>query len=259
MEAHQHQTVIFGINAILEKLRASPDEIVEIIFAGEAGRGAQKEAERLGVRAVQGNRELLDRLTSGQRHQGVVARVAVFRYSPITELFVDNGPTAAAPKRVLLLDGITDPRNLGALIRTAEGAGAAHVIIPKDRSASVNPTAIKASAGAAHHVKVHRVTNLREVMKQLKNKGFWLAGLDPLAKTNVYERTYPEKLGIVLGGEGQGMRALVRRECDFCVSIPMLGRIASLNVAVAGAVFLYEVLRQHEILARSGVRDPSSS
>ncbi len=251
MEAHR-QSIIFGINAVLEKLKASPDEIVEIIFAGDAGRAAQREAARLGVRAVQGNREFLDRLTSGERHQGVVARVAVFRYRPVTELFDDSAPAARTPRRILLLDGVTDPRNLGALMRAAEGAGAAHVIIPKDRSASVNATVIKASAGAAHHIRLYRVTNLREAMKLLKNKGFWLAGLDPQAQTSIYQRTYPEKLGIVLGGEGQGMRALVRRECDFCVSIPMLGQISSLNVAVAGAVFLYEVLRQHETLTRSG-------
>ncbi len=245
MAAHQHQTLIFGINAILEKLRASPDEILEIIFAGETGRTAQREAERLGIRAVQGTRELLDRLTLGQRHQGVVARVAAFTYCSINEL-LDSAETPGAPRRIVLLDGVTDPRNLGALLRTAEGAGAPHVIIPKDRSANVNSTVIKASAGAAHHVKVYKVTNLRQVMKQLKNQGFWLVGLDPQAKTSIYEQAYSENLAIVLGGEGRGLRPLVRQECDFCVSIPMIGRIASLNVAVAGAVFLYEVLRQHE-------------
>ncbi|MDH3443550.1 MAG: 23S rRNA (guanosine(2251)-2'-O)-methyltransferase RlmB [Deltaproteobacteria bacterium] len=249
MEANQ--TVIYGINAVLEKLRASPDEIVEIVLMGEAGRVVQREAENLGVRVVQGSRESLDRITLGQRHQGVAARVAAFRYWPVTELF-ESVLTAPGPKRVLILDSLTDPRNFGALLRTAECAGAPRVIIPKDRSVSVNSTVIKASAGAAHHVKVYRVTNLRQVMKQLKIHGFWLAGLDLQAQTSIYDRTYPDKLAIVLGAEGQGMRPLVRQECDFCVSIPMIGRIASLNVAVAGAVFLYEVLRQHGNIDKAG-------
>jgi 23S rRNA (guanosine2251-2'-O)-methyltransferase len=216
---------------------------VEILLAGEAGRAVESEAERLRVRVTHVSRELLDQLALGERHQGALARVAAFRYWPVAEL-IDNAFSSPPPRRILILDGLTDPRNLGALLRAAEGAGARHVVIPKDRSASVTPTVIKASAGAAHHMRVSRVTNLRQTMQQLKDRGYWLAGLEAGAETTIYDRTYPERLGIVLGSEGHGMRRLIRQECDFLVSIPMFGKLGSLNVAVAGAVFLYEVLRQ---------------
>jgi 23S rRNA (guanosine2251-2'-O)-methyltransferase len=238
------QTVIFGIHAILEKLTASPDEIVEIFIAGDAGRAVETEARKVGVRVTRGSRELLDQLTSGERHQGAVAKVGAYSYGPISEL-LNIGSSSSRPQRVLFLDGIMDPRNFGALLRCADGAGVRHVVIPKDRSVKVTPTVVRSSAGAAHHVKVYRVTNLRQTMKQLKDRGFWLVGLDAEANTSIYDGTYPARLGIVLGSEGQGMRPLVRRECDFLVSIPMSGRVASLNVAVAGGVFLFEVLRQH--------------
>jgi 23S rRNA (guanosine2251-2'-O)-methyltransferase len=245
------QTIIFGINAILEKLKASPDEVVEILLAGEGGGAIETAAERLGVRVVRESRDMLDRIALGARHQGAVARVAAFCYRPISMLLNDNA-LSAKPLRVLILDGITDPRNFGAVLRCADAADAPHVVIPKDRSASVTPTVIKASAGAAHHVNVYRVTNLRQIMKHLKDWGFWLVGLDASAQTSIYDRIYPERLGIVLGSEGQGMRPLVRQECDFLVSIPMSGKVASLNVAAAGAVFLYEVLRQARNIDKDG-------
>jgi 23S rRNA (guanosine2251-2'-O)-methyltransferase len=236
-------TVIFGIHVVLEKLNASPDEIAEIFVSGDAGRAVETKAQKLGIRVTRGSRELLDQLTAGERHQGAVAKMAAYSYGAISEL-LNAGSSSSLPQRVLFLDGIMDPRNFGALLRCADGAGVRHVVIPKDRSVKVTPTVIKSSAGAAHHVQVYRVTNLRQTMKQLKNRGFWLVGLDAGAKTSVYDGTYPARLGIVLGNEGQGMRPLVRRECDFLVSIPMCGKVASLNVAVAGAVFLFEVLRQ---------------
>jgi 23S rRNA (guanosine2251-2'-O)-methyltransferase len=239
--------VIFGVNAILEKLKASPADVVEIFVSGGAGaRVVQTEAARLGVRLTHAQTALLDRLATGQRHQGAVAKVAAYHYWSLDDLLASSVYSSRA--RVLVLDGITDPRNFGALLRCADGAGVAHVVIPKDRSASVTPTVIKASAGAAHHVKIHRVTNLRQAMEGLKQSGFWLVGLEASAGTSLYRRTYPEKLGIVLGSEGQGMRPLVRKQCDFLVSIPMSGKLASLNVAAAGAVFLYEVLRQQEFV-----------
>jgi 23S rRNA (guanosine2251-2'-O)-methyltransferase len=237
------QSIVFGVNAIVEKLRASPDEIVEILLAGEATRGLEAEAERASVRVTHVSRELLDQLASGERHQGVLARVAAFSYWPVGEL-IDSALSSAPPRLILILDGLTDPRNLGALLRAAEGAGARHVVIPKDRSAPVTPTVIKASAGAAHHMRIYRVTNLRQTMKQLKDRGYWLVGLEVGAETTIYDQTYPERLGIVLGSEGHGMRRLIRQECDFLVSIPMHGKLSSLNVAVAGGVFLYEVLRR---------------
>ena len=240
------QSMIFGINAVLEKLKASPDEIAEILFSGgSAAQLIESRARVLGIRVAHAHSALLDRLAMGQRHQGVVARVAPYRYWSLDDL-LEHCALSGEPQRVLILDGITDPRNFGALLRSADGAGVPHVVIAKDRSASVTPTVVKASAGAAHHVRVYRVTNLRQTMQRLKNAGFWLLGLDAGAASSIYGRTYPDKLGIVLGSEGQGMRPLVRKECDFLVAIPMAGRVASLNVAVACAVFLYEVRRQLE-------------
>jgi 23S rRNA (guanosine2251-2'-O)-methyltransferase len=236
--------VIFGINAILEKLKASPDEMLEIILSsGSAARAIETEARRLGVRVTHAKSPLLDRLAEGQRHQGAVARVAAYHYGSFDDL-LGGSVLSSAAQRVLILDGITDPRNFGALLRCADGAGVSHVVITKDRAASVTPTVIKTSAGAAHHVKIYRVTNLRQAMQGLKQSGYWLVGLDGAADSTIYGRTYPERLGIVLGSEGQGMRPLIRKECDFLVSIPMSGQVASLNVAVAGAVFLYETMRQ---------------
>jgi 23S rRNA (guanosine2251-2'-O)-methyltransferase len=248
------QSVIFGINAILEKLKASPDEVAEILVSGgSAARVIENEAKRSGVRVSRAPSALLDRLALGQRHQGVVARVAVYHYRSMDDL-LDRDVVGFAPQQLLLLDGITDPRNFGALLRSADGAGVSHVVIPKDRSVGVTPTVIKTSAGAAHHVNIYRVTNLRQAMQRLKEKGFWLLGLDAGAESSIYAHPYPEKLAIVLGSEGQGMRPLIRKECDFLVSIPMSGKVASLNVAVAGAVFLYEIRRQQANIDKAGAK-----
>jgi 23S rRNA (guanosine2251-2'-O)-methyltransferase len=242
--------VIFGINAILEKLKASPQEIVEILVSGDRAVMVETEARKLGIRVSRADRALLDRIAGGAQHQGAVAKVAAFRYGLFSELVSGSH----SPSDILILDEITDPRNLGALLRSAEGAGVRHVVIPKDRAVGITPTVVKSSAGAAHHVSVYRVTNLRQAMRQLKSNGFWLVGLDAGAAASIYSRIYPDKLAIVLGSEGRGMRPLVRQECDFLVSIPMFGKVQSLNVAVAGAVFLYEVRRQREHVDNNGGR-----
>ena len=146
----------------------------------------------------------------------------------------------------MILDGITDPRNFGALLRTADGAGVRYVVIPKDRSVEATAVAVKASAGAAYHVKIAKVTNLRRAIMDLKKLDYWIVGLDAGSRELIYDRSYPSRLGIVLGSEGKGVRPVILRECDFLVSIPMLGKIASLNVSVAGAVLLYELVRQRQ-------------
>ena len=158
--------------------------------------------------------------------------------------------SSSGPEQILILDGLTDPHNFGALLRTAEAVGIRHVIIPKDRSVGVTAVVVKASAGAVHHLKIYKATNLRRAIKSLKDQGFWVAGLDVHATDGIYDRVLPERLGIVLGSEGAGIRPLIRQECDFLVSIPMAGKIASLNVAVAGAVFLYELVRQKKAKTR---------
>ena len=241
--------IVFGINPVQEKLRASPKDVLEILFV-EAGDGAalrsiEREAVRHGVRVSRVPVHLLDRLASGQRHQGVIAKIECFHYLSLDK-FLERISTGVNSEWILILDGVTDPRNFGALLRTAEAVGIGHVVIPKHRSAEVTPLVVKASSGATFYLNIVKATNLRRALSELKKRGYWIVGLDAKAAKTIYENKYPERLVIVLGSEGKGIRQINLRECDFVVSIPMLGKVASLNVAVAGAVFLYEVLRQRQ-------------
>jgi len=242
-----NENIIFGINPVLEKLKASAGDILEILIAenseGTALRQIAHEAGQQGLRMVPVQAKLLDRLAGGYRHQGVVARVQAYRYLSFGEL-LQQISSDSATSWVLALDGLTDPRNFGALLRSAEAVGVNYVVIPKDRSVDVTPVVVKASAGATHHLKISKVTNLRRAIGELKNHGYWTVGLDGQSPKSIYDQIYPTRLVILLGGEGKGLRPVTLRECDFVVSIPMLGKIASLNVGVAGAVFLYELVRQ---------------
>jgi 23S rRNA (guanosine2251-2'-O)-methyltransferase len=244
--AQSHQ-IIFGVNPVLEKLNASSEDVQEILISQDSDRSAlrniTREAARLGVRLVNVDRKLLDGLVGGQRHQGVVARVEAFCYLAFAKLLEQIAPASIA-ERILVLDGLTDPRNFGALLRTAEAAGVRHVVIPKDRSVEVTPLVVKASAGAIHHLDISKVTNLRRAIADLKKNGYWVVGLAAGRAESIYGRSYPARLVIVLGSEGTGIRPINLRECDFLVSIPMLGQVPSLNVSVAAAVFLYELFRQ---------------
>ncbi len=248
---------VFGVNSVVEMLRASPDAVTEIVLADGAQRSSlrliEAEARRLGVKVTYANHKILNRLAANDKHQGVVARVAPYAYLPLSDLFLDEGSGAGADW-ILILDGLTDPRNFGALLRTAEAVGIQRVVIPKDRSVEVTAIVAKASAGAVHHLKVYRATNLRRALGILKDHGYWLVGLDGNAPEQIYDRVYQDRLGIVLGSEGRGIRPLILQECDYRVSIPMMGKISSLNVAVAGAVFLYEILRQKRSIDKVGFK-----
>lgn len=248
---------VFGVNPVVEILRASPDEVTEIVLADgflrSTLRSIDAEARRLGVKVTYANQKILNRLAANDKHQGVVAKVAPYAYSPLSDLLLEDSSVASADW-ILILDGLTDPRNFGALLRTAEAVGIRRVLIPKDRSVDVTPTVVKVSAGAVHHLKVYRVTNLRRAMAALKEHGYWLVGLDDHAPEQIYDRVYQDRLGIVLGSEGRGIRPLILRECDYRASIPMLGKVSSLNVAVAGAVFLYEILRQKRSIDKVGLK-----
>ena len=242
-----NQNIVFGINPVLEKLKTSADEILEILIAESSGgpalRQIAQEAKQRGLRVVPVQARSLDRLAGGYRHQGVVARVEAYRYLSFDQL-LQQASTESTKSWILLLDGLTDPRNFGALLRTAEAVGVSYVVIPKDRSVDVTPVVVKASAGATHHLHITKVTNLRRAMGELKLQGYWTVGLDGQSLESIYDKDFPNRLVIVIGGEGKGLRPVTLRECDFVVSIPMLGKIASLNVAAAGAVFLYELVRQ---------------
>ena len=242
---------LFGINAIHETIIAAPQSVREIIVSENANHGRRQtllvEARRLGLRVSVRSARELDRLAQGQRHQGMVAVVEAYAYPPFEEL-LQRIANADVGEWILILDGIVDPRNFGALLRTAEAAGVGHVVIPKDRSVEVTPLVVKASAGAAYHLNIYKATNLRRALQQLKQAGYWTVGLAVGAKECLYDQVYPDKMAIVLGSEATGVRPINRRECDFLVSIPMLGKVASLNVGVAGAICLFEMVRQKRLV-----------
>lgn len=194
-------------------------------------------AEAAGVKLVSVSKKRIEEVAGEGTHQGVVARVEPYPYSGLDELL------AAPEALILVLDGVEDPRNLGAILRAADGAGASGVVIPKDRAASVTPAAVKASAGASEHVRVARETNLRRALDRMKKAGVWAYAAEPGgSKPRDVDFTGPAAL--VLGGEGGGIRRLVREGCDGTISIPMYGFVSSLNVSAAAAVLLYEAQRQ---------------
>jgi 23S rRNA (guanosine2251-2'-O)-methyltransferase len=238
---------VFGINPVLEKLRHAPGDVYEIsIVSGSlhpALRSIALEARALGLPVRFVDYTLLRRLSASRQHQGVVAQVAEYAFYPFEDALRDL-LASGNPSWILVLDGVTDPRNFGAMLRTAEAVGIGHVVIPEDRAVGVTPTVVKSSVGAVNYLKISRVTNLRRALLIFKKNGFWVVGLDAAATQGIYGRSYPEKLVVVLGSEGSGIRPLIRRECDVLVSVPMRGRIGSLNVAVAAGVFFYELLRQ---------------
>ena len=239
-------TLLHGVHPVLEKLRAAPHDVVEVLLAagsrGPALRRVEQAARQEGCRVSEADARTLRALTRGAKHQGVAARVAPFAYGSFKALLAALPPASA--HCVLFLDGVMDPRNLGGILRTSEAMGVRDVVVPKDRAAGVTGTVIKASAGAAHHVEVYRVSNLSRGLLALRDKGYWLVGLDARAAGRACGPAYPEKLAVVLGGEGRGIRPLVRRSCDYLVSIPMQGRTGSLNVGVAWGIFAYELTRQ---------------
>lgn len=247
MDKDKNCLLLFGVHAVLEKLRASPEEVREILLARERQRPVMRvvreEARARGITVRYFGSEILDRLAEGQNHQGVLARIDSYAYVPFSELLRELAGFPE-PSWVLLLDGLTDPRNLGALLRSAEATRVHHVVIPKDRNVGVTPTVVKTSAGAVHHLKISRVPNLRRAIQDLKETGYWIVGLDSESQKDFRSEAYPGRVGVVVGGEGSGIRPLIKKECDHLVSIPMKGVTASLNVSVAGAVFFYELLRQ---------------
>lgn len=251
MDREKEPLVIFGINSVQEKLKSAPQEVFELMIVKSHGHltlsSIDEEARRMGLRVRYVDSKVLNLLAEGQRHQGIAARVAPYPYRAFDDLLQELS-SPSAQERVLILDGFTDPRNFGAVLRCAESAGVRHVVIPKDRSVAVTPTVVKSSAGAVHYLKIYRVPNLTRMLQALKERGFWIIGLDGGATHGVYDRAYPERVAVVLGSEGSGIRPLIRQECDFLVSIPMLGKVASLNVAVAGGIFLYELVRQSKPL-----------
>lgn len=192
------------------------------------------------------DRRELDRLANSKDHQGVVALAAARAAGTLEDILAaaNQGTSHGSKGLIVLLDGVEDPHNLGAIIRTSLAAGAHGVVIPERRAAGLTDTVARSSAGALAHLPVAKVTNLAQTMEELKEAGYWLVGLDERADTSYTKVDYSSPVGIVLGGEGQGLHDLTRKRCDFVVSLPTTGPVKSLNVSVAAGVILFEVLRQ---------------
>jgi len=230
------QETVYGIRPVVEALSSGRRRVFEVIDAVGDEKVA-KAATARGVDVKRASRQRVEELARGGVHQGVVARVEPYPYSGLEEILSPPEPL------VLVLDGVTDPRNLGAVLRVADGAGASGVVIPKDRAVGVTAAAVKASAGASEHVRVARQTNLRRAVDTMKRAALWVYAAEA-GGTPYTELDLAGPVGLVFGSEGRGVRRLVREACDGTVSIPMLGAVESLNVSVASAVLLYEARRR---------------
>jgi len=234
--------LIEGRNAIKEALN-SETTIEKILIAKGSDDNSLKMivaiAKKKGVRVDFAERKVLDRLSETGKHQGVIGYTTEFKYCDLDDILAES----KEPKLILLLDGIEDPHNLGSIIRVAECHGADGVVIPKMRSASVNETVIRASAGATNHVKVAKVTNLNDAIRRLKDEFIKVVALD-MQGVKISDSRLDGDLAIVVGSEGKGVSALTEKLCDEVISIPMFGQVSSLNASVAAGIALYECLRQ---------------
>jgi 23S rRNA (guanosine2251-2'-O)-methyltransferase len=239
-EARAPSQVIAGLHPVREALRAGRTLDRILIARGAGGARLQEIIDLARDHSVVVRfepREALDRASNGAVHQGVVAIGAAHRYSELDQVI----PGA---QLLVVLDGVEDPHNLGAILRTAQAAGADAVIVPERRAAGLTETVAKASAGAIEHVPIARVGNVTQALEDLKKRGFWIYGLDERAKELYSEAEYNRPTVFVLGGEGHGLHELVKKHCDALVRIPMAGAIASLNVSVAAGVVLFEWRRR---------------
>jgi 23S rRNA (guanosine2251-2'-O)-methyltransferase len=227
--------LVFGTHPALEMLRASPEAVVAVCVVPGARAAARvaAAARALGVTVEETDHAALDRLTSGAHHQGVAVRTCPFAYATLDQLLERRAACLVA------LDGITDPHNLGSVIRSAEVLGAGGLILPLDRSAAVTASVTRASSGAIAHLPIAQVVNLVRALRDAKQQGYWAVGLDPAGSSTFQELPPFERVVLVVGGEGAGLRPLVREACDFMVRIPGRGRVVSLNAAVAAAIGLY--------------------
>ncbi len=240
--------IIAGRNPVMEALRAEAMIEKVVVLAGIKGNVIEKIrdlAKRRRVPFVEVGKQKFRELVSDTTTQGVVAIVGTKEYVEVEDILAIAG-RRGEPATVLILDEIEDPHNLGALIRTAECAGVHGVIIPKHHAASVNQTVAKTSAGASEHMPVAKVGNIASTLDELKQKGLWIVGTDTGATKDYTEIEYNMPLAIVIGNEGKGIRQLVREKCAFLVSIPLYGKVESLNASVAGALLMYEVVRQRK-------------
>jgi 23S rRNA (guanosine2251-2'-O)-methyltransferase len=241
--------VIYGINPLLEILHTHPMMLGKIIIAegrgGEALLKIMKLASDHGIPVEFTGREKVEKLAPRQVHQGIIGLCREHAYVTVDDVLA-NRHKKSRYSLVIILDSINDPQNLGAIIRTAHCCGANGVIIPSNRAASVTASAAKASAGAVYRIPTAMTVNLVRTIEYLKEKGFWIYGADATSEMSFHTPDYERHIGLVLGNEGLGIRPLIRKKCDFLISIPIRGEVASLNVSAAAGVLLYEILRKWE-------------
>ncbi len=242
--------ILYGFHAVGVRLKTNPESVIEVFYDASRRdarmRSFVDKAKDGGVRLIEANGERLSKMSGGHGHQGVVAMVnPVAQAKSLDELFEQMEESAdATPPLVLVLDGVTDPHNLGAVLRVADGAGAHAVIAPKDHAVGINATVAKVASGAAETVPYFMVTNLARTLNELKERNIWIIGTAEDAAQTIYDVDLTGPVALVLGAEGPGMRQLTAKTCDQLVRIPMHGAVESLNVSVASGVCLYEALRQ---------------
>ena len=241
--------VLFGFHAVGVRLKTAPQSVIEIYYEPTRRDARMRQfierAKEAGVRLIEADGLRLAKLAGSHGHQGVAARVeAVVQQRSLDELLDQLEADGVANPLLLVLDGVTDPHNLGACLRVADGAGAHAVIAPKDHAVGINATVAKVASGAAETVPYFMVTNLARTLTELKERNIWVIGTSGDADKTLYQVDLKGPVALVLGAEGPGMRQLTRKTCDELVGIPMQGAVESLNVSVASAVCLYEALRQ---------------
>ena len=258
--ARKLMSIIYGIHAVEEALKARARGFEYVAVARERHdprmQRVLEACRATGVPVRQVPRDQLARLAQTAAHQGVVAVASEKRYTDVDDLLAHQ---RGAHTLLLVLDGIEDPHNLGAIIRTADAAGADGIILPERRAVGVTATATKASAGAVEHLPIARVTNLTRTLEELKQRNVWIVGLDERGTQEYTALDYAMDCALVLGAEGKGVHELVRKHCDFLVSIPMLGQVPSLNVSVAAGVVLFEMVRQRRATSTAESRRHGNS
>jgi len=243
-------TLVFGIHTAQALLARRPQDITELVhLKGRSDTRLQpliNQARDLGIRLSGCDREQLDKLCDGGNHQGIALRVRESQARDMREL-EEQLDALDHPPLLLILDGVTDPHNLGACLRSADAAGVDAVIIPRHKATGLTPVVRKVACGAAEVIPMYAVTNLAQCIEKLRERGIWLVGAAGEADKSLYETDLRGNIAIVLGAEGDGMRRLTREMCDYLAKIPMAGSVSSLNVSVATGVFLFEAVRQRRI------------
>ncbi|MBK6649842.1 MAG: 23S rRNA (guanosine(2251)-2'-O)-methyltransferase RlmB [Betaproteobacteria bacterium] len=237
--------VLFGFHAVGVRIKTAPQSVVEVYFEATRRDARMRQfmdrAKEAGVRLIEADGLRLAKLCGSHGHQGVVAKVEAIAQIHSLDDLLDS---VEGPPLLLVLDGVTDPHNLGACLRVADGAGAHAIIAPKDHAAGINATVAKVASGAAETMPYFMVTNLARTLGELKERSIWCIGTSDDAPRTLYQADLKAPVALILGAEGQGMRQLTRKTCDELISIPMRGGVESLNVSVASGVCLYEALRQ---------------